>query len=122
MGEGWICDSAPNSGIMKSFLLDGALRIGFCDPARTDALDWVDEVSLTEPPPPFDTFTCRTWTMHCITGLVNQGFVKCHDVDALEQEAEKWATVHHSSAHAGIMPRPVEDAQTCDFRDVLTLG
>ena len=38
MGSGWIGDSAPTNGIMKSFLLDGALRIGFCDPAQADDL------------------------------------------------------------------------------------
>lgn len=27
MGSGWICDSAQNTSVMKSFLLDGALRI-----------------------------------------------------------------------------------------------
>ena len=112
MGSGWICDSAPNKGIMQSFLLDGALRIGFCDPEAAEALSWIDEVCLTEPPAPFDTFTCRTWTMHCVRGLVERGFVRC-DPDALEQEAKEWATRHHESAHDGVMPRPIEDSKMC---------
>ncbi|KAF9447056.1 hypothetical protein P691DRAFT_672265 [Macrolepiota fuliginosa MF-IS2] len=113
MGSGWICDSAPNNSIMKSFLLCGALRIGRCDPAQASALDWIDRVCLTEPPAPFDTFTCRTWTVHCIRGLVKQDFVKCDDVDMIEQEAKAWATCYHQSAHDGVMPRPVEDSRVC---------
>ena len=117
MGSGWVCDSAQNNGIMQSFLLDGALRIGFCDPgpAGSEALAWIDRVCLTEPPAPFDIFTCRTWTMYCVRGLVKQGFVKCEDPDALEQEAKEWATRHHESAHDGAMPRPIEDSRVCAF-------
>ena len=113
MGAGWISDSAPNNGIMKSFLLDGALRIGFCDPARADDLRWIDEVDLTGPPAPFETFTCRTWTLHCVRGLVAQGFVRCGDLSALEEEAKAWATYHHQSAHDGELPRPVENSRVC---------
>ncbi|CAA7263955.1 unnamed protein product [Cyclocybe aegerita] len=113
MGEGWICDSAANSNIMSSFLLDGALRIGFCDPADSDRLKWIDAVDLTRPPHPYDVFTCRTWTMHCIRGLIMQGFVKCNNPDALEQEVKEWASAYHESAYNGEMPRPVEDCQLC---------
>lgn len=115
MGSGWICDSAPNNGIMQSFLLDVALRIGFCDPGPTgvEALAWIDEVCLIEPPAPFDTFNCRTWTLHCVRGLVERGFVRCDDLDALEQGAKEWATLHHESAHDGVMPRPIEDSRVC---------
>ncbi|KZV65740.1 hypothetical protein PENSPDRAFT_677277 [Peniophora sp. CONT] len=113
MGSGWISDSAPNNGIMKSFLLDGALRIGFCDPAHANELSWIDEVDLTQPHAPYDIFTCRTWTLHCVRGLVKQGFVQCGDVDGLEQEAKDWAAHHHKSANDGLMPRPVGDSRTC---------
>lgn len=113
MGLGWICDSAPNNGIMNSFLLDGALRIGFCDVSRAAELNWIDDVSLTEPPAPFTVFTCRTWTLHCIHGLAKQGFVKCSDIGAVEREAQDWGTVHHKSAHDGKCPRPVEDSKLC---------
>ncbi|KAI0794725.1 hypothetical protein C8Q74DRAFT_592118 [Fomes fomentarius] len=113
MGSGWICDSAPNNGIMNSFLLDGALRIGFCDPARADDISWIDQVALTVPPAPFDIFTCRTWTLHCVCGLIEQGYVKCSDLSALEQEAKDWAASHHESAHDGILPRPVDDPRLC---------
>ena len=115
MGSGWICDSAPNAGIMQSFLLDGALRIGFCDPTNANEIAWIDEVDLTQPPAPYDTFTCRTWTLHCVRGLIRQGFVKCGDVDALEKEAKNWAAHHHSSANEGLMPRPIEDSQSCQL-------
>ncbi|KAI1782054.1 hypothetical protein LXA43DRAFT_906961 [Ganoderma leucocontextum] len=114
MGSGWICDSAPNNS-MQSFLLDGALRIGFCDPAGADALEWIDGMCLTEPPAPYDILTCRTWTMHCVRGLVKQDFVRCDDPDALEQEAKDWATHHHESAYNGVMPRPIEDSRVCTF-------
>ena len=116
MGPGWICDSAPNNGIMESFLLDGALRIGYCHPDKAAALAWIDGVCLTRPPAPYDTFTCRTWTMHCVRGLIRGGFVDCDDPDALEEEAKAWAMLHHQSAHDGVMPRPVEDSKTCRLR------
>ncbi|KAJ3516877.1 hypothetical protein NLJ89_g854 [Agrocybe chaxingu] len=115
MGEGWIHDSAPNSNIMSSFLLDGALGIGFCDPTNSSALDWIDAVDLTRPPAPYDVFTCRTWTLHCVRGLISQGFVKCDDPDALEQEAKEWASAYHKSANDGEMPRPVESSKVCSL-------
>ncbi|KAG2007346.1 hypothetical protein CC2G_015041 [Coprinopsis cinerea AmutBmut pab1-1] len=113
MGCGWICDSAANNNIMNSFLLAGALRIGYCHPSEANALEWIDQVSLEEPPPPYPTFTCRTWTLHCIRGLAQCGFVKCHDVDELEEEAKRWGISHHQTAQEALQPRPVEGSRTC---------
>ncbi|KAI0372160.1 hypothetical protein BV20DRAFT_901516, partial [Pilatotrama ljubarskyi] len=121
LGDGWICDSAPHTavGIMRAFLLAGALRIGHCDPCPGDEagwkekMRWIDEVDLTRPPEPYEVFTCRTWTLHCVRGLVERGCVRCQDVDALEGEAKEWGLLHHESAHDGVMPRPVEDSRVC---------
>ncbi|KAI0825844.1 hypothetical protein BC629DRAFT_1578444 [Irpex lacteus] len=112
---GWLSDSDTNNAIMNAFLLDGALRIGFCDPSQADQLAWINKVDLTRPPPHADKLTCRTWTMHCVRGLIEQGVVTCDDADALEQEAKEWACLHHKSAYDGVMPRPIEDSRVCTF-------
>ncbi|KAI0354965.1 hypothetical protein OH77DRAFT_1425579 [Trametes cingulata] len=121
LGAGWLCDSAPHTaaGIMRAFLLAGALRIGYCDPDEEgwkERMGWIDEVDLTRPPEGYEVFTCRTWTMGCVRGLVRRGYVTLKgdmDVDELEKEAKEWGLVHHESAHEGILPRPVEDSRVC---------
>ncbi|KZT03439.1 uncharacterized protein LAESUDRAFT_683967, partial [Laetiporus sulphureus 93-53] len=114
MGPGWLADHGTTTGVMRSHLLVGLKRIGYCSPSSSkEVADIVQSVPLNQVPPGRDVLDCRTWAMHIVGILIARGYVKCSDIQALENEVQIWSEKHHADSHNNRQPRVIEDSTVC---------
>ncbi|KAI0649416.1 hypothetical protein C8Q79DRAFT_512159 [Trametes meyenii] len=113
---GWVSDHKLTRGVMRSMLLAGVLRIGYCPPENAqDLFRIMQSWPLNQNPPGFPQLTCRTWTLHMIRTLSAdpRQYVRCPDIFALENEAVQWGGHQWQGALGAHKPRPIEDSRVC---------
>lgn len=110
----WMFEDERTSSIMKTSVLIGAMRIGYCPVDENDRIVAIARsISPTDAPEGFDKLTCRTWALSIIRLFCKAGYVQCASLTRLEEEVKAWAAVHTQTAFEGHMPRPVQDSSTC---------
>ncbi len=118
IGVAWIADHGTTSGVMRSMYLIGVMRIGYCAPQDYHKVDTiVRSVPTDQAPPGYNSLTCRTWALHVVRllGSGSNDYVRCNDINALEQEVTKWGAENYNSAYVNEQPRPVENSKVCQL-------
>ncbi|KAE8380976.1 hypothetical protein BDV26DRAFT_110688 [Aspergillus bertholletiae] len=115
---GWVAAHAPESAILKSFLLVGLIRLADL-PSSQAALDEADQLIRS-----YDNqvnemgFTCRTWLFKVLELLKKKGLL-CGDKDldmrVLEREVMDWGNEEAGDAVSNVQPRPVRVSAVCGF-------
>jgi hypothetical protein len=114
--SGWFPEHAPNSGIMKSFLLVGLVRIADV-PAGLEG--YVDRTFRTYDEELNDPdISCRVWVWRVLALLQKPGpggmsIFECEDTTALEKELFEWGNENSDEATKNVQPRPIHAATFC---------
>ncbi|KAE8149726.1 hypothetical protein BDV25DRAFT_130126 [Aspergillus avenaceus] len=142
---GWMAAHAPESSILKSFLLVGLFRIAdLSSITSTSTVDTRDpnQVSntATDGDPATVTarldslirsyddrlneldVTCRTWLFKVLGLLVQEGYVRCEDLGKLEREVMDWGNGEAAGAAGNVQPRPVIDPQSAVLTNIEVLA
>ena len=107
LGEGWIPDHAPLSGITKGFLLVCLVRVAKDIPAaRWGELE--ELVTMNDSQINDGSFTCRVWVFQALERLQNAQIFNYGDMLQLEERL-KAIGESHRAAIRNEQPRPIED-------------
>ena len=108
LGEGWIPDHAPLSGITKGFLLVCLVRVA----REIPTLRWgelEDLVTANDGQINDGSFTCRVWVLRALERLQNAGMIRYGDTSRLEERLREIGNSHRATAIRNEQPRPIED-------------
>ncbi|KAL1941142.1 hypothetical protein VTO73DRAFT_7354 [Trametes versicolor] len=110
----WMFEDGRTNSIMRSSVLIGAMRIGYCPIDKNDRIVAIAKsIPPTGPPEGFDKLTCWTWVLSIIRLFCQAGYVRCASQTRLAEEFRAWAAEHTQTAFEGHRPRPVQDSSTC---------
>ena len=113
LGNGWIADHGPTSGVFKSFLLVGLFHIATI-PAEQTWFDYLDEIMRTYDNQLNNTgTTCRVWSLWIFQLLQSHNILLCSDLDALEAEIFEFGNKYAADAADGKQPRPIKTSKIC---------
>ena len=108
LGEGWIPDHAPLSGITKGFLLVCLVRVAKDIPAaRWGELE--ELVTMNDSQINDGSFTCRVWVLQALERLQNAQIFNYGDMLRLEERLKAIGESHRATAIRNEQPRPIED-------------
>ncbi|KAK7676139.1 hypothetical protein QCA50_014924 [Cerrena zonata] len=107
LGEGWIADHTPESGIMTSAYIIGLVLIGHIDP---DIAQNVSQVATRYDGSLNDMagVTCRVWLKIILQDLLDANLLKlAGSVAQLEEEIYQFGEQGEQDAMNGILPPPI---------------
>ncbi|KAH9919290.1 uncharacterized protein B0H18DRAFT_1028165 [Fomitopsis serialis] len=109
LGEGWIADHGPLSGVTKSFLLVCLVRIAHDIPAsQYEGLARL--ITLADDHINDGAITCRVWTLSALERLRGARFIQDDaDVEGLEREVKRIGNNYRAGAVQNEQPRPIVD-------------
>ncbi|KAI9759964.1 MAG: hypothetical protein M4579_001997 [Chaenotheca gracillima] len=112
LGSGWITDHGESRGLFKSQLLCVVIEIGSIPEDKEKLLDQIMRTydhSANDIP----NVTCRVWIFITLQLLVQNGLLKCDDLEALQQECLDFGNHYMRSAASNDQPRPVVVSKLC---------
>ncbi|EPS94007.1 hypothetical protein FOMPIDRAFT_1135080 [Fomitopsis schrenkii] len=113
VGSNWLTDHGPTSGLLKSMALVVIVRIIRSVPADyvpqfQQLMQAEDAIVNTIP-----SVSCRVWLFRTLQRLQLSHFLRCNDLNALEQEIRKIGQEERLSACKAEIPRPIRASALC---------
>ncbi|KAJ9400228.1 hypothetical protein DTO282F9_2998 [Paecilomyces variotii] len=112
LGGGWIPDHVSTHGVFKSNFLCALVRIATVPKANHSRLDQIMK-SRDGDVNAIPGVTCRVWVMTILQTLIQNGIIRCSNVDALQQECMEFGNEYSAGAAKNDQPRPVVESRLC---------
>jgi hypothetical protein len=112
LSEGWITDHGVTGCIFKSLFLCCLVQIGNISSTKKQELDQTIrscDSTLNE----ICDVTCKVWLFEVLPRLIEQGFVRCDNPEALKAECLAIGNKFRVEASGNVQPRPAKIANTC---------
>lgn len=111
-GSGWIPDHGSTSGVFKSLFLCALIQVAIVPETKhrqADQLIRSHDGDVNSIP----GVTCRVWEMAILQKLIQDGVVRCNNLDELERECMAVGNQHSAAAARNDQPRPVVRSRLC---------